>query len=77
MSMLRALWAGWAHVAHTIGRLQTQMLLSLFYYVVVGPFAVGARILSDPLQLGRARPRTWAKRVTFEGDPLTVARRQF
>jgi hypothetical protein len=77
MGPVRQLWDGWARVARRIGDLQARLLLSVFYFVVLGPFALGVRLGSDPLRLRRgARPR-WGERTRLSGDPRALARRQF
>ena len=49
--MLRALWRGWLRIARKIGQLQSFVLVSLVYFVVIAPFALGVRLFSDPLGL--------------------------
>jgi hypothetical protein len=56
----KAAWAKRKTIAHKIGDFQSQLLLSIFYFVVLGPFALSARIFSDPLKLG-------PKRINFSG----------
>ncbi|HEV8306238.1 MAG TPA: SxtJ family membrane protein [Methylomirabilota bacterium] len=55
MPLLRAVWAGWVRIAHAIGRVQSRVVLTVLYFVLLGPFALGVRLLADPLQL-RRRP---------------------
>ena len=54
----RALWQRWRRVAEVIGRAQTYVLLSLFYFVVAMPFALITRLCTDPLQLRVAPGRS-------------------
>ena len=74
---LKAAWAKWQVIAHKIGDFQSRLLLSIFYFVVLGPFALGARIVSDPLGLGPKSPTGWLTRPEADGDELTQARRQY
>lgn len=77
MRVLRALWARWQVIAHKIGNFQARVLLSVFYFVVLGPFALVARMFSDPLHL-KERPETgWLPRALADNEPLVLARRQF
>jgi hypothetical protein len=48
------LWRAWLTVARKIGQLNARIALTVVYFVVVGPFALAVRWLSDPLTLHRA-----------------------
>jgi hypothetical protein len=82
MTIFKAVWEQWKVIAHKIGNFQARLLLSLFYFFILGPFAMGLKLLSDPLQL-RTHIQGWlnysssprAPRAT--DDPLLQARRQF
>ncbi len=54
----KRLWRGWQLVARAIGMLLSRLVTSLLYFVVVTPFALGARSSSDPLRL-RPGPVHW------------------
>lgn len=73
---LRRLWAWWKRVARAIGDFQARLLLSLLYVVLIAPFAVGAKALSDPLTLRRRSPSYWHPAPSAPGC-LEEARRQF
>jgi len=68
-------WRGWQRVARMIGDVQARLLLTVFYFVVLGPFAVVLRWRSDPLAIKRGAPRGWRARV--EETPAAHAARQF
>lgn len=57
------------------GNLLSRTLLTVLYYLVLGPFAVVYQLVADPLHL-RKRPAgnwtTWEER----NDTLSAARRQ-
>ncbi len=55
--MLKALWRGWLVAARKIGYFQSQVVLTLTYFVVVAPFALAVRLFSDPLRL--RHPSSW------------------
>jgi hypothetical protein len=74
---LRKLWHGWARVARAIGDFQARALLTLFYFVILAPFALGIRWRSDPLAINVGAPRGWRSRVSPTGAPLDRAVRQF
>jgi hypothetical protein len=69
MSALRAVWRWWTRVAHRIGDFQARVLLTVFYYVILGPFALVLR-RGDPLGIGPGAPRGWRSR---ESTPRPIA----
>ena len=48
-------------MAHRIGDFQARVLLTVFYYVILGPFALVLR-RGDPLGIGFAAARGWRRR---------------
>jgi hypothetical protein len=62
-------------VAHVIGNVQARVLLTLFYFVVVPPFALIVKLATDPLGLRPPRPGSfWTVRAEADG---ATGRRQF
>jgi len=47
----RRAWERWKIIAHVIGNFQARLLLSLFYFLIVPPFALIVRLMKDPLSL--------------------------
>ena len=74
---LKAVWGKWKIIAHTIGDFQSRVFLSVFYFVFLGPFALGVKAFSDPLRLHPKKVTGWLMRPHVEGDTLTQARRQY
>jgi hypothetical protein len=72
---LKALWRWWKSAAHKIGDFQARVILAIFYFLVLGPFALGVKFLSDPLQL-KSR-KGWLDRLNSEENPKDLARKQF
>ncbi len=71
------LWARWKTVARVIGNFQARVLLSVFYFVIVPPFALAVKLWKDPLRLGAFRGATaWTERPARDASP-EAARRQF
>lgn len=75
-SVLRSLWDSWKRVARRIGDLQARILLTVFYYAILGPFALVLRWRSDPLGIKPGGERGWRARPDPRGTPLDQARRQ-
>jgi hypothetical protein len=70
-------WDSWKRVGRKIGDLQARVLLSLFYFVILGPFALILRWRSDPLGIKPGARRGWLLKGVEEGTPLERAARQF
>jgi hypothetical protein len=67
----------WKEIASYIGDFQARLLLTVFYFTIVTPFALLVRLFSDPLRV--RHPETysgWTKRGGRETN-LEAARRQF
>lgn len=73
---LSNLWQAWKRVALRIGHWQTRGILSLLYFTVMMPVAVGVRILADPLGVGEAAGRTRWRRRVYITLALEQARKQ-
>ena len=75
--VLRRLWNGWLVVARKIGHVQSQVILTLVYFVVIAPFALAVRLFTDPLGL-RSAP-AWHDPARPGGGAATVdsVRQQF
>lgn len=40
MSFLKKIWNGWKIFARTLGRINTKIILSLFFFFIFGPIAL-------------------------------------
>ena len=45
MTVLRRLWASWKRFARRLGEAQARVLLSIFYFVILAPFALLFRFI--------------------------------
>jgi hypothetical protein len=71
------LWEGWKSFAADMGNYQSRILLASFYFVVVTPFGLLVRLLSDPLRTKYSAGHSfWAGRSEVSTE-LDEARRQF
>ena len=73
----RRVSAAWRRLARTLGDANARLLLALFYFVVLAPFALLLRWRADPLGLKAGAPRGWRPLDPDAGDPAVRARRQF
>jgi hypothetical protein len=76
-TLLRSVWEGWKKVARKIANVQARVLLFLFYFVILAPFALLARWTGDPLALKPGAPRGWRPRDDREAVASEQSRRQF
>jgi len=73
--LLRRIWARWLVIAHIIGNFQARVLLTIFYFLIVPPFALVAKAIKDPL--GLHLPRGESYWIPRSGADPAAARRQF
>ncbi len=66
----------WKLFAEKLGALQSRVVLSVLYFVVVAPFALAVRLFLDPLRIKPHEDSNWIGRSTPSGD-LARARHQF
>jgi hypothetical protein len=76
-NLVRRLWEGWKRFGRKLGDFQARLLLTVFYFVVVAPFALLVKLGSDPLALAPKTPKGWRPRTAAPGSALERARRQF
>lgn len=74
---MRRLWDWWKRVARRLGDLQARLVLALFYFTVLTPFALALRWLADPLAIKKRSPSGWRVKGSPSADPLRWAERQF
>jgi hypothetical protein len=76
IGLARKLWEHWKRVARKIGDFQARALMTLFYFLILGPLALVLRWRSDPLGIKATTPPGWRDREAKEGGPMAHARRQ-
>ena len=67
-SPLQRLWEGWKRVARKIGEFQARVIMMLFYFVILAPFAILIRWANDPLALKPNTPKGWVAREDRENN---------
>ena len=73
---LHRLWEGWKRFGRKVGDFQARLLLTVFYFVILAPFALAMRYLADPM--GLKRPGGWLPiHHATTGTALDRAKRQF
>jgi saxitoxin biosynthesis operon SxtJ-like protein len=77
MKFLNSIWEKWKIFGHKIGNFQARLILGLFYFVVICPFAAVVRFISKPLRLKILNTSNWRAEKEEPGDIMSRARRQF
>lgn len=80
MRFIKLLWRKWLPIAQIIGNFNAQVILTIFYLIIIFPLGVFYRFIADPLRL-RLR-QAFRRRTSFEKwehskDSLEEARRQY
>lgn len=57
-------WQGWKAFGHFLGNLIARVVLTIFYFTVFVPFALGTKLFSDPLQIKNTPAKLWHSRPT-------------
>jgi len=77
IEMLGRLWARWKVLAQKIGDFQARVILTLLYFVILGPIALLFKLFRDPLGLKPpAGSSVWVSKPAHE-DSLEASKRQF
>jgi len=63
------------HFSERFGNMLSRTLLTVLYFVLLGPFAVLYRLVADPLHLRRRRQGNWDPWIS-DNETLAAARRQ-
>jgi hypothetical protein len=77
--LLKKIWTGWKKIAHTIGRVQTVIILTLFYFLILAPLGALFRLFGwDPLVTGgfnSSKKSNWQE-VGIKSPDLESLKRQ-
>ena len=74
---MRNLWEWWKRFGKRVGDIQARIILLVFYYVIVAPFALALRWGDDPLSIKGKLPRGWQVKDEGRGTQWERARSQF
>ena len=77
-NLVTKIWQSWKNFSLRAGAFQSRIILSLFYFIFVTPFAVVVRVSSDPLRIkakSKSKPRWFPKKeLSHDSDRF---KRQF
>lgn len=74
-AIARLAWERWTIIGEVYGDFQARLFAVLFYFTILVPFALGVRLLSDPLRI-RKPDTQWIARAPV-GHTVEEAQRQF
>jgi len=74
---LKEIWRRWTRIAKIIGEFQSRLILTIFYFLIMGPVALCVRIVSDPLRLKLPARVTWSAVHASRQQNIDGARKQF
>ena len=77
MEWVRILWSRWKILALAVGTFQSRTLLSLFYFLVIPPFAAIIKIYADPLEMKKSHQANWHPKEARQEDLFQESKRQF
>jgi hypothetical protein len=76
-NVLKTMWEWWKRTARKIGEVQSRIILVIFYFVLLMPFALLVKWGSDPLGIKKKSSKGWQEREEKEGTVMEKATRQF
>ena len=66
MEVLKKIWHGWKKFGQFIGDTLGRIVLTVFYFTLFVPFALGVRMFIDPLALHQTGQPKWLERKTTD-----------
>jgi len=74
---IKKMWQNWNNFSKRMGGFQSRIILSLFFFIFVSPFALAVKIFSDPLNIKHKSSKShWLTKKEINAD-LEQSRRQF
>lgn len=76
-NLFKKLWQSWKNFSNRMGSFQSRIMLSLFFFTFVSPFALAVKMFSDPLNIKHQSSKShWLSKKEIKID-LEQYRRQF
>lgn len=64
--ILSTIWNAWKKVGRFIGDMIGRVFLMVFYFTIVLPFGLGARLFGDLLDMKKGKGSAWLERTSPE-----------
>lgn len=80
MKYLKPLWKKWLQIAKVIGNFNGQVILTIFYIILIAPLGIVYRFFADPLVIKKNsinKQKTNFSEWTHNEKNLESARRQY
>jgi len=58
-NIFRRLWEGWKKIARKIGDFNARVILTIFYFILLCPFALLLKSFTDPLEIKKKKHIGW------------------
>ena len=70
INLFNKLWQSWKDFSKRMGSFQSRMILSLFFFIFVSPFALAVKMFSDPLKIKHHSSKShWLPKKEANTDP--------
>ena len=66
METLRKVWEAWKRFGQFMGDVIGRVVLTVFYFTLFMPFALGVRLFADPLAIRSTHRAKWLERRTHD-----------
>jgi hypothetical protein len=66
MEAIKKVWSYWKRFGQFIGDLIGRVFLTVFYFTLFMPFALGVRLWGDPLAIRPSHGKKWLERSTHD-----------
>ena len=66
MQVLRKVWEAWKRFGQFMGDIFGRLVLTIFYFTLFMPFALGVRFFGDPLAIRPSSHAKWLERKTHD-----------
>jgi len=76
MNLLKILWRRWLVIAQAVGNFQAQVILTIFYLIILLPVGFLIKLTINPFAV-RLRGRSNFKKWEHSNQTLEQARRQY
>ncbi len=58
-NLFKKLWQSWKDFSKRIGSFQSRIILSLFFFIFILPFAIALKMISDPLRIKQQSSKSY------------------
>jgi hypothetical protein len=75
MGIFKSIWEGWKKFARGFARVQAEIILFLFYFLIFTPYGLILKLFGhDPLNIRGKKASTWRDHEKTEFDPEKLRR---